>query len=68
MTGIPGMTWTCVEVAVEQVLARSGETYRYRTTDCGTVRTGVVRVARLADFLGLRPRDTGDTHVTVMTS
>ncbi len=23
MTGIPGVTWTCVEVAVEQVLARS---------------------------------------------
>jgi hypothetical protein len=24
MTGIPGVTWTCVEVAVEQVFARSG--------------------------------------------
>jgi hypothetical protein len=24
MTGIPGVTWTCIEVAVEQVLARSG--------------------------------------------
>ena len=23
MTGIPGVIWTCVEVAVEQVLARS---------------------------------------------
>ena len=23
MTGIPGVTWTCVEVVVEQVLARS---------------------------------------------
>ena len=39
-----------------------------RTTGCGAVRTGAVRVARLADFLGLRPPDTGDTHVTVMTS
>ena len=61
------MTWRCVEVAVEQVLARSGGDVPYRTTDCGAVRTGVVRVARLADFLGLRPRDTGDTHVTVVT-
>ena len=24
MTGIPGVTWTCIKVAVEQVLARSG--------------------------------------------